>query len=71
MPLETDIYNMQKRVRDRIEELQEVATKKEQELLQLKVRIDEGREYLNQLDQLHINMDIYFDQSGGLLDEGD
>lgn len=69
MPLETDIYNMQKRIRDRIEELREVVTKKEQELLQLKVQIDEGREYLNQLDQLHINMDIYFDNTGGWIED--
>lgn len=69
MPLETDIYNLQKIVRDRIEELRKIATKKEQELLHLKVLMDEGREYLNQIDQLHINMDTYFDQSGVFFNE--
>ena len=68
MPLEIDIYNLRKRISDRVEELTEIVKKKEHELEEVQELLRNGQSILIDITGMEKAMDNFIDRSGGLIE---
>jgi len=69
MPIETDFFNLKKRIGDRIKELYSERSGIEHNLMVIDTKIEEGKRQLKTIDYLEIQMEEFLDESGKLLKE--
>lgn len=66
--LETDIYNLRKRVNDRNEELQDAIHKREKELEELRGHLIKGQSLSIDINTMGETIDDFLSDSGGLIE---